>query len=286
MRARRAARALLDQTLPAGAVLDVILVDDGSADGTVQALRILEPAARVLALAQNQGRSGARNAGAAMASGDCIVFMDCDCIPADGFIAAHLQQIQRGAVASCGHVTGASPDFWGRYQKDASARRKGQHAAGTEYSGSSSNLAVRRSDFEAIGGFDIGYGRYGFEDRDLLIRLAQRGSIAWTSATVQHQDQLKLTHVAAKMAEAGQYTSRRFADQHPEAYRKLHYAAIDAHLHPILKPLARLATPIATILARAFDQLGCEHWLPYALAKRIVKAISALAYFGGTARSV
>lgn len=284
-RAHAAALALLEQKMPPGAVLDVVLVDDGSSDGTVEALRELEPMVRVLALPHNQGRSGARNAGAAAAAGAIVLFMDCDCLPADqNLLLGHISALESGAVASCGHVTGNDTDFWSRYQEDASLRRRRQHASGIEYAGSSQNLAVRRSDFEAIGGFDTGYRRYGFEDRDLLIRLGQRGPIAWTTATVRHQDQLSLFQVASKMGEAGQHSSKRFADHHPEAYRQLRYSAIDAQRHPILRPLARLASPFAMTLASAFDRIRCEHWLPYALTRIVVRLTCAAAYFGGTAR--
>ncbi len=285
-RARNAVRAMLEQELPLGAVLDVILVDDGSADGTVDELRSLEPMVRVLALPHNQGRSGARNAGVAAAAGSVVLFMDCDCLPADrNLLLSHLSEIEAGAVASCGRVTGIGNGFWDRFQTEGSMRRERQHATGRAFPGASSNLAVRRIDFEAIGGFDTGYRRYGFEDRDLLIRLGQRGAIAWTTATVRHQDQLRLSGVASKMAEAGQYSSRRFADRHPDAYRQLRYSTIDAQLHSAAKPLAYLATPFAMGLAHAFDRMGCEHWLPYALARWAVRLTSALAYFGGTARS-
>ena len=285
-RARAAALALLEQKMPPGAVLDVVLVDDGSSDGTSEALRGLEPTVRVLALPHNQGRSGARNAGAAAAAGAIVLFIDCDCLPADqNLLLGHISALESGAVASCGHVTGIGTDFWSRYQEDASHRRRRQHASGIEYAGSSQNLAVRRSDFEAIGGFDTAYRRYGFEDRDLLIRLGQRGPIAWTTATVRHQDQLCLSQVASKMAEAGRYSSHRFAGHHPDAYRTLRYAAIDAQRHPVTMPLGRLAAPFATVIAHAFDRLGCERWLPHTLARWIVRLTSALAYFGGTARS-
>jgi len=284
-RARIAARALLDQHLPPEAVLEVILVDDGSADGTAEVLKSLEPAVRVLALPKNRGRSGARNAGAEVARGSIVLFMDCDCLPNPGFLMQHFVALSAGAAASTGRVEGIGNCFWSRYQHDASMRRERQHAVGNIYSGSSQNLAVRTAVFNAIGGFDTGYCRYGFEDRDLLIRLGQRGSIAWTTATVRHQDLLCLTQVVSKMAEAGQYSSRRFAGHHPDAYKQLRYAAIDARLHPAIKPLARLAAPLATGMAYAFDRLGCEHWLPYPLAWWTVKLTSALAYFGGTARA-
>lgn len=286
-RAREAANAMLRQSLPDGASLEIIVVDDGSGDDTAAYFAACKDRrVRFLQLPINRGRSGARNAGAAVAAGSIVLFMDCDCLPADqNVLMGHIAAFESGAVASCGHVTGIGADFWSRYQDEASRRRQKQHASGIEYAGSSQNLAVRRSEFEAIGGFDTGYRRYGFEDRDLLIRLSQRGAIAWTTATVRHQDALCLLQVASKMAEAGQHTSIRFADRHPDAYRTLRYEALDAQFHSYLKPLARLTSPLVMAVSRVFDYLGCVRWMPYVIAKWIVRLTSALAYSGGTARS-
>ena len=283
-RACEAALALLAQKIPE-ANIEIILVDDGSPNGSASSLKTLEPAVRVLTLPHNQGRSSARNAGAAIAAGEWVVFVDCDCIPLDGFLTAHLDAMDHGSVANCGHVTGTGSDFWSKFQDDASRRRQRQHEAGIRYSGSSQNLAVRRSDFEAIGGFDTGYRHYGFEDRDLLVRLEQRGAIAWTTATVRHQDELCLAMVASKMSEAGQYSSRRFAERHPNAYVELRYASIDARLQPAMKPLAPCAVPIALAIGHIFDRLGVAYWLPYPLARTVVRLTSALAFLGGTVRS-
>lgn len=60
---------------------EIILVDDGSGDSTVEvALAELPvyPELRVVELAFNHGKAGALTAGAAHARGDCVVFMDPD----------------------------------------------------------------------------------------------------------------------------------------------------------------------------------------------------------------
>ena len=285
-RARAAALAVMGVDLPVQSRLEVVLVDDGSNDGTCDRLRDLEPAARVVCLGRNAGRSVARNAGVEAASGEFVIFMDCDCLPASSrFLLDHVSILSDGHVASCGQVTGFDDGFWDRFQANASRARRQRGAQSAAVSGTSSNLGVRRSVFRAVGGFDPGYGHYGFEDRDLLLRLAHVGSVAWTSASIKHCDRLTLAQVAAKMAEAGQYSSRRFSSMHPDAYRALRYAAIDARLHRPLAPLARLVRPMAGLCARAFDRLGCEHWLPYELARFYVRCVSAGAYMGGTARA-
>ena len=59
---------------------EIVYVDDGSRDGTMEVLRELaaDPAVRVVALARNFGHQFAVTAGLASASGDAVVIMDAD----------------------------------------------------------------------------------------------------------------------------------------------------------------------------------------------------------------
>lgn len=285
-RAVLAARLLLRQSLPAEYGLEIVIVDDGSDDDTPEQLAgLTDDRVTVLRLPENAGRSAARNAGAACASGQVIVFMDCDCVPVgDGYLLAHAEALESGAVASTGHVEGDGSGFWSRYQADASERRHRQHAAGLQSAGSSQNLAVRRGAFEAAGGFDVGYRRYGFEDRDLLVRLSSQGRIAWTEgACVRHTDALTMSQVASKMMEAGEFTSLRFSRQHPDAYRALGYARVDLGRRP-WRRLAAMTSPFVTLAAHVVDPVFAWDWMPYRLKASLVRVVSAMAYMVGTSR--
>src|SRR5262245_42035112 len=92
----RVVQAVIDQR-PAGVDLEVIVVDDGATDGTADAAR--GAGARVLEL---QGAGGnpaaARNRGAAAATGDPLIFLDSDCVPAAGWLSALLAAHERGAT--------------------------------------------------------------------------------------------------------------------------------------------------------------------------------------------
>lgn len=90
--------AVLAQARPDRDV-EVIVADDGSTDGTVEAAG----AAGAMVVRLDAGRGGgnpaaARNAGAAVASGDPLVFLDADCTPLDGWLDALLAAHDRGAV--------------------------------------------------------------------------------------------------------------------------------------------------------------------------------------------
>ena len=287
-RALQAARSLLPQHLPPDTLLEVVLVDDGSGDGTPELLGTLKDSrVHVLALGLNQGRSAARNAGAHFAGGDMVVFMDCDCLPLhDRFLSLHMEALDSGHIASTGHVVGTGGGFWDRYQREASSRRAIQHARGMPWSGSSQNMAVRKPAFEQVGGFDTGYRHYGFEDRDLLLRLSALGSIAWSAGSgVSHLDKLALRDVSRKMTEAGTFTSRRFATRHPQAYRGLGYAALDARDHWWLRPLGALLGPRLPAIAGRMDAVLLADRVPYPLRKALVRVVSALSFVYGTMRS-
>jgi hypothetical protein len=207
-------------------------------------------------------------------------------LPTDAhYLAAHFAALRDGAVATTGRVTGAGDGFWHRYQTDASLRRERLHARGFQAAGSSQNLGVRAEAFAAIGGFDTRYRQYGFEDRDLLLRLARSGPIAWLpSATVAHRDALRMVDVARKLGEAGCHSSAAFGADHPEAYAALGYARLDVARHAWLRGVASAFGVLVPACARVVDALLSAP-LPYLFKAALVRATSAFAFWAGTARS-
>jgi GT2 family glycosyltransferase len=287
-RARQAAETVLLQELPEDISLEIVLVDDGSTDDTAARLEsIRSDRVHLVCLPENRGRSEARNVGAAQATGDFLVFMDCDCLPVGTrFLDAHITSLRSGAVASTGPVVGVGSGFWHRYQSDASARRKRHHALGSEWSGSSQNLAVLRSAFRETGGFDREYLHYGFEDRDLLARLGRLGRVAWTErACVSHTDDIDLTTVCRKMIEAARYSAPRFAEQHPAAYKTLGYAAIDGRKRRWLRPIGRAVGSRLPAMTPHVEALIRAGRLPYPILKATVKLIVAMSFLYGSTLS-
>lgn len=265
--------------------LECVVVDDGSGDETAKKIASLAPlSTKVIALPNNVGRSGARNVGVAASSSPYVIFMDCDCIPGRGFLTAHLSALRAGASGTFGAVFGQGDGFWDRYQKQSATSTAKQAAKGHFFVGSSQNMGVNAQHFHAVGGFDELFIQYGFEDRDLLIRLAAHGRVQWLAdAHVEHHDTLTLARIVPKMIASGRYSAKIFGSRYPAAYRTLGYGHLDAELHAWNRLFALPLGPLCLPAARWVDALISSNRLPYALARPAVRAISALAFSYGTA---
>ncbi|WP_018866625.1 MULTISPECIES: glycosyltransferase [unclassified Thioalkalivibrio] len=111
--------SVLDQDYPS---VELIVVDDGSTDGTIEVLRAYGDRLTLLTQ-QNQGAAVARNAGIAAASGDYIAFIDSDDVWLPGKLAAQVgymdQHPQIGMTFTAWHNW--KPDPSGTFLKPDSA---------------------------------------------------------------------------------------------------------------------------------------------------------------------
>src|SRR5439155_22768125 len=94
-------RDAVARTLPALAAEledgdELIVVDNASADGTTAAVRTRAAGARLIETGANLGFGAACNRGAAAASGDLLVFLNPDAVPAVGFRAAIVRPLEDG----------------------------------------------------------------------------------------------------------------------------------------------------------------------------------------------
>jgi GT2 family glycosyltransferase len=174
--------ALEQQQYPADAY-EVIVVSDGSSDGTDAYLEALRSPMRLRWFAQsNRGPAAARNAGVDRAAGELIVFIDDDVVPESRLLAEHVRAHREAdrEVAVLGPLL--SPDGfimapWARWEQEmlmkqykAMLRGDWQPSPRQFYTG---NASLRRSQILAAGGFDENFRRA--EDVELAYRLAARG---------------------------------------------------------------------------------------------------------------
>lgn len=279
-------RSLEGQLLPPAWTLEIVVVDDGSGPPhDARLASVADEATAIVTLPVNVGRTRAREAGIGLSAGEFLMLIDADCLPAhERCLEAHVKAMSAATVvASVGPVRGNGNRFWDRYQDTVMERRSKRFARSQGLLGSTANICIRRSAYVRAGGLDDSYSGYGFEDRDLLLRLAGVGTVAWTSdAAVLHTDQMSLPGICAKLADAGERNSRVFSRRHPEAYRQLGYSRLDARGRPILEWLGRFLDPVIPRIAAGIERV-LEH-IPFALARFLVKALSALAFLAGTSR--
>ncbi|SFU39733.1 Glycosyltransferase, GT2 family [Methylobacterium sp. 174MFSha1.1] len=137
--------------------------------------------------------AAARNRGVAAATGEAIVFLDVDCIPAPDLVAdyaAGLSALDGLLMGEVLHLPEhATLGDW-TYERLADVAekhsdRRGPPASGLEICPDyrcfwSLNFAIRRATFLASGGFDERYTGYGGEDTDFGKALDRSGlPIAW-----------------------------------------------------------------------------------------------------------
>jgi GT2 family glycosyltransferase len=183
--AERAADAFA--TLELGPDDELIVVDNTEAGIATDALGEI---ATVLHRPARQSSYYARNAGAAEAVGEWLLFVDADCVPATDLIERFFSApIADGAGAVAGTIAGLADQdsLLARYARDRNFLDQvdGMHAS-SGAGAATGNLLVRRRAFDAIGGFADWIRSGG--DVDLCWRLQDAG---WElehrpGATVEH----------------------------------------------------------------------------------------------------
>ena len=183
-RLRHVITALERQTYPSDAY-EVIIVSDGSSDGTAAYLETLRSTMRLRWFQQvNRGPAAARNAGIQSADGEFIVFIDDDVVPEPQLLVEHARSHQEAGAG--GDVVVFGPMLtpkgfemapWVRWEQEmlmkgyrALLRGDWPATARQFYTG---NASLRRSHLLAAGGFDEDLRRA--EDVELAYRLAGRG---------------------------------------------------------------------------------------------------------------
>jgi GT2 family glycosyltransferase len=159
---------------------ELVVVDNASADDTVARVRRLAPRARVLVQERNLGFAAGCNAGAAVAAGDLLVFLNPDAVVADGFAEAIRKPVDRGWDAWMGVVTagdalntaGGVVHFTGiAWSGQVGEPLAAAPAAPCEVAfASGACLAVPRERWRDLGGFAPEFFMY-CEDVDLSLRV-------------------------------------------------------------------------------------------------------------------
>jgi GT2 family glycosyltransferase len=190
---RRTVDTVLDHSQ--GWEIEVIVVDDGSTDGSCDFLRPGGPSYSAVRLIEGGGLgvAGARNRGAAAASGDVLVFLDAHVLPDTGWIEELTGILRDPTVglaglgvrdienpSSVGYAYTFANEYLGAGWAEPSADEPFESPAV-----SGCCIGVRRDRFEEIGGFESSYVRWGIEEMELGLRTWYLGYRCVVSPRVQ-----------------------------------------------------------------------------------------------------
>ncbi|MGD2069038.1 MAG: glycosyltransferase [Gemmatimonadota bacterium] len=223
---------------------EVIVVDNGSMDGTLEIVRrwgrarILEiPGVTIAAL---------RNRGAEVARGDLLAFIDCDCLLMEGWRGRVEAVMSDPEVHATGSVYDLPEDARWIERAWFANRSTTAHAAVYLYSG---NLVVRASVFREIDGFDARLETD--EDYELGVRLNRLGFCVWEDPAI------RAVHLGNPKSLGEFYRKERW---HARGGMKLWSGGrLDK---PMLLTLAFMATWIAALAALPFVVAGpVSAWL-------------------------
>jgi glycosyltransferase involved in cell wall biosynthesis len=189
---RRTLTGLVTQDLEPS-IYEIIVVDDGSEPPVSTVGLGATPAIRVVRLEHGE-RSAARNAGAAHATGQTLVFVDDDMLVDRGLLRAHLSaqeawpgSLATGAILLADRVL-RTPfgRFRGELEASALPLRRGPVAQANF--AAAGNLSLPRTRFLELGGFDGNMA--SSEDQDLALRhTAQGGGLVFLpDAVAVHDD--------------------------------------------------------------------------------------------------
>jgi glycosyltransferase involved in cell wall biosynthesis len=186
---------------------EVIVVNDGSTDGTRAALEKFATRIRVIEQ-ENRGVAAARNAGIGAAGGEFIVFLDGDDTLSGSMLAKTVPLLDKNPKCVAVSTNGVEVDRAGRVINPNYVEPGCGHAPtldemlGRPWPILVGGIVIRRDTLVAIGGFSEEFrpGHWGGEDTFMYLLLRERGEFMYVpEPLVRHRVRDFRAHYANRM---------------------------------------------------------------------------------------
>lgn len=257
---------------------EVIVAVDGSSDGTAAAVRGLQVPFPISVIEQsNQGAAVARNAGAAVARGELLLFLDDDMEADPAMLVEHDRSHREGAGMVLGHIPlhpDSPPTAIGGVTGRWAERRRNRLAA----SGSpvpvtdllTGQMSISRAAFERLGGFDVSFTRGGLvpgADLDFGHRARKSGlAIVFNPAAISYQyydvDATSYTVRSHDGARADLVLSAKYPELAEELKRRRQFRSRGTKI--VFGTLAiapsALSWPLRRLAIRSFNRARPDSW--------------------------
>lgn len=278
--------AHLEKQEPDPTAFEVIVVDDGSADGTAEWLGGYGGSLdlKLVALPENRGRSAARNAGIAVASRELLLLLDGDVVSPAGLVIGHAARHSGVALVVIGSVRYDPHDGRQGYTRYLESRGAMRQVDGGEVPARyflSGHASFPKSLIQSSGLFDEGI-RYG-EDIDFGIRLAEAGAriIFAPELVVTHLHTRPLKEVIAVAESFGEAGLPMLVNRHPQLRRELRLDRVESALIAGLCLRLLFAAPVFGAV-KALTGLLNGWWAPSAAYSYLLYRSYSLRYLRAT----
>jgi GT2 family glycosyltransferase len=218
--------AALDRQRLDGARVELVVVDNGSSDGTLEALKERRGALQLMGTSEpREGASFARNRALQLARAPLVLLFGDDMVPeGEGLVAGHLAAHRERPEADygvLGQVRWAEPvDPFMRWLEAAGFQFSFDHIEAGPVDPAaylySSHASLKKQAILDAGGFDAERFPYLMEDTELGIRLRREGFVLdyRPELLVHHHHPQTLRRYARRMRVIGA-AARRLHDLHP-----------------------------------------------------------------------
>jgi glycosyltransferase involved in cell wall biosynthesis len=270
---KRLVGQLLDQDYPASHY-EIVIVDDGSTDGTREWLKELHsPRVKAILGEVDRGRAASRNAGIRAAQFDIVIMIDGDHTIERDFLLRHVDRHRHQRCAVVGRSQFADHEEYRAINAYLNESGAAKLPPETKLPGRyflTRNCSIPRDVLEIVGDFDERFTSWGGEDLDLGIRIEEAGipiygeprALAW------HHHWRPVRALLANMNSYGRDAVPILLEKHPQLFAELNldhvltwggrsrYSFIHRFIMRVL-----LSAPISWTL-RTLVQVLKDHRLP------------------------